>query len=517
MKRLLSLALVVMLVLSLFTACGGDGAGTNPGGEAAPAAPSGEKDSVIVAMNADPTGFDPQVTLDATAMMVMYNIYDTLVESDGACSSDIRPGLAESWDISDDNMVYTFHLKSGVKFHNGEPFTAADAKFTIERAMVEPATASYCASIDKVDAPDDSTLVVTLKVPFANFLMNLGGSFFGVVNEKAVTESGEDYGRNPVGTGPYKFVSWSSGDNVVLAYNEDYHGEAPAVKNVTYRVLPDTSTALVALQNGEIDALPNSAPIDAPTIEADPNLNLYSAPGATIAYIGFNTQAAPFDNEKVRQAVKYAINKEEVFMGAQDGDGVLANSPLNEVMDGYNPDDPVMNPYDLKKAKALMTEAGYADGFSCSIKLAAGQNREKVAQVVQAQLKEIGITASIETLEKGTYFEQMAVGNYEVYVGGLNWPDADDMLTYLFASDGPFNWGSVYSNPTIDELLVKARQENDAAKRSEMYQQIVKITDEDANKIPLYFPNQYFAAKNSLKGVRVIDNCYYPVASWSWE
>ena len=179
MKRLLSLALVVMLVLSLFTACGGDSAGTNPGGEAAPAAPSGEKDSVIVAMNADPTGFDPQVTLDATAMMVMYNIYDTLVESDGACSSDIRPGLAESWDISDDNMVYTFHLKSGVKFHNGEPFTAADAKFTIERAMVEPATASYCASIDKVDAPDDSTLVVTLKVPFANFLMNLGGSFFG--------------------------------------------------------------------------------------------------------------------------------------------------------------------------------------------------------------------------------------------------------------------------------------------------------------------------------------------------
>ena len=274
MKRLLSLALVVMLVLSLFTACGGDSAGTNPGGEAAPAAPSGEKDSVIVAMNADPTGFDPQVTLDATAMMVMYNIYDTLVESDGACSSDIRPGLAESWDISDDNMVYTFHLKSGVKFHNGEPFTAADAKFTIERAMVEPATASYCASIDKVDAPDDSTLVVTLKVPFANFLMNLGGSFFGVVNEKAVTESGEDYGRNPVGTGPYKFVSWSSGDNVVLAYNEDYHGEAPAIKNVTYRVLPDTSTALVALQNGEIDALPNSAPIDAPTIEADPNQNL---------------------------------------------------------------------------------------------------------------------------------------------------------------------------------------------------------------------------------------------------
>ena len=364
MKRLLSLALVVMLVLSLFTACGGDSAGTNPGGEAAPAAPSGEKDSVIVAMNADPTGFDPQVTLDATAMMVMYNIYDTLVESDGACSSDIRPGLAESWDISDDNMVYTFHLKSGVKFHNGEPFTAADAKFTIERAMVEPATASYCASIDKVDAPDDSTLVVTLKVPFANFLMNLGGSFFGVVNEKAVTESGEDYGRNPVGTGPYKFVSWSSGDNVVLAYNEDYHGEAPAIKNVTYRVLPDTSTALVALQNGEIDALPNSAPIDAPTIEADPNLNLYSAPGATIAYIGFNTQAAPFDNEKVRQAVKYAINKEEVFMGAQDGDGVLANSPLNEVMDGYNPDDPVMNPYDLEKAKALMAEAGYADGFS---------------------------------------------------------------------------------------------------------------------------------------------------------
>ena len=133
MKRLLSLALVVMLVLSLFTACGGDSAGTNPGGEAAPAAPSGEKDSVIVAMNADPTGFDPQVTLDATAMMVMYNIYDTLVESDGACSSDIRPGLAESWDISDDNMVYTFHLKSGVKFHNGEPFTAADAKAAAER------------------------------------------------------------------------------------------------------------------------------------------------------------------------------------------------------------------------------------------------------------------------------------------------------------------------------------------------------------------------------------------------
>lgn len=508
LKRTTCLLLTIFLIMAVCGCARSD---------SSPSSSTGQKDSVIIAMTGgEPGGFDPQRSLDLNAMTVFVNIYDTLVESDGACSNDIRPELATSWEISNDGLTYTFHLRDDVTFHNGEPFTSADAKYSIERARAEPASASYCTMIESVEAPDPYTVVIHLNMKFADFMRNIGGVFFAIVNEKAITEADADYARNPVGTGPYKFVEWRQGDYITLEANEEYFNAGFPIKHVTYKYFADTSTAMIALQNGEIDAFPNSAAIDAPTVAADPNLSLTYVASDTSTWVGMNLNAAPFDDIKVREAIRYAINKEAVLKGALNGEGILANSNLNEKMLGYNPNDPLTNLYDLEKARELMREAGYENGFSCTMKVVPTDSRDKAAQIVQAQLKEIGINIQIEQLERATFFEVAATGDYEMVLHTINWPDADNMLTYLYHSEGPFNWKNAYNNPQVDDLLLQARQELDSAKRSQLYAQIVQITFDNCHNIPLYFPNQYFSAKKDLLGIEIIDNVYFPPDRWHW-
>jgi len=471
---------------------------------------------VRIVLAKEPTGFDPQKVFSADTFMVMFNIYDTLVDTDDGCSTNIRPKLAESWDISDDGLTYTFHLRKGVKFHNGETFSSADVKYSIERAMVLPASADYCTMIESVEAVDAQTVVVNLNMRFADFLQNFGGIYFAIVNEKAVEDAGADYGRKPVGTGPYQFVKWVPGQSVTLQSFDEFWGGAVSIKNITFKILPDKSTALIALQNGEVDAFPNTAPLDAATVKNDKNLALYYTPGVTIVHMGLNSSIKPFNNKLVRQAIQYAIDKEGVFMGAQNGDGVIANSPLTETMSGYNKDWPPINPYNVEKAKELMAEAGYADGFTTTLIVFVQDNMDKAAQIIQAQLKEISIDVKIEIIEKAAIFDILTKGNYETYILGLNWPNSDNMLTFLYDSTGVFNWGGVYSNPEVDALLLEARKEINEVKRAALYQKIIEITYESGNKIPLYHPNQYFAANKDLKGIKIIDNCYFPVEKWSW-
>jgi len=476
-----------------------------------------KKDSIVIAMTGgEPTGFDPQKTLNSNAMMIYVNIYDNLIESDGACSNNIRPKLANSWDISDDGLSYTFHLKSGVKFHNGEPFSADDVKYTLDRAKAEPATAAYCTAIESVAVVDPQTVVVTLNTKWADFLRRLGTLGLSIVNEKAINEAGEDYGRNPVGTGAYRFVEWKQGASVTLAAFEEYHmGRAP-ITNLSFKFLSDTNTAMIALQNGEVDAIPNSAAIDAQTVDKDPNLSLSYIPSDTSTYISMNTRKSPFDDIRVREAIRCAIDKKTVLQGALDGAGIPANSNLHERMLGFNPDSPPVEHYDPEKAKRLMAEAGYTDGFKCTLKVIPTDSRDKAAQIVQSQLKVIGVDVSIEMLERATFLEVTANGDYEIVLGTLNWPDSDNMLTYLYGTNGPFNWKSVYSNPEVDRLLSEARQELDQVKRGESYDRIVHIAYENAHNIPLYFPNQFFSARKGLEGVQIINNVYYPCFRWSW-
>lgn len=510
MKRKTGVSIILAMVLTaslLATGCG------KSSGSGSSGSSGSSDDSVRIGLTADPGGFDPQVELDATAMLVMTNLYDTLINSKDGCSTDIQPQVAESWDVSEDALTYTFHLRDDVTFHNGKALTADDVVYSINRTATEPETASYCDAIDTVTADDDYTVTVKLKYAFANFLQNLGCGFFGIVDQEEVEASGDDYGRNPVGTGPYVFKEWVSGDSVTLEANEDYWGGAPEIKTITYKVLTDSSTAFIALENNEIDALPNADFVDVSNMDND-ELTVYAAPSASYYHLGFNVTASPFDNEAVRQAINYALDKDAILQGANNGDGVVTNGPLNETMEGYDADEPAANDYDLDKAKELMAEAGYADGFDVTIK--AISTDQKIGEVIQDQLKQININVNLDVMEKATFFEVMGSGDYEMYICSLNWPDADNMLTYLFDSEGPFNWAQTYSNPEIDELLVKARSSMDADERVEIYHQIVMLTDEDCNKIPLYFPNQYLVANQAVEGITVVDNCYFPVAEWSW-
>lgn len=477
-----------------------------------------EKTAVTVGLLGEPTSLDPQKAMDAQSWIVYGNIYDTIVNSGDGCFTDVKPQLAESWEVGGDGLVYTFHFRQDVDFHNGEHLTAEDARFSLERAMKEPLTSAYLTMIEKVEVSEDDeyTLIVTLNMPNAEFLQTLGALYYSVVNEKAITEAGEDYSRKPVGTGAYKFESWALGESVKLVANDDYFGGAPVIKKVTYRFLPDSNTALIALQKGEIDALPNTNAVDIATVDKDPKLTLFEGDGHSLAYLGFNIQQPPFDDVRVRRAVSYALNREEIMMGAIGGAGLATASALNPTMLGYNADFPPVNEQNIEKAKELLKEAGYEKGFTTSLPVVAAANRDKAAQIVQAQLKEIGITVKVEVMDRGPFFELLSQGNFEMYLGSVNQANTDMMLTCLYSSNGAFNYGQVYSNPEVDNLLKEAIKITDTQKRVELYQDVVKTTYEDLNKVPIYFLNEFFSANAKLMGIEIVDNVYFPVAKWSW-
>ena len=504
MKKKLAVILMLVLALCCFAACGGE-----------KEADDGVK-SVTFSLLGSPESLDPATTTSGASLMVEIQMYNTLVYSDGGMvSSDIRPELATDWTISDDGLTYTFNLRNDVYFHNGEKFTAADAKYTFDRVMVEPYTSYLTVMIKDTVVVDEDTFQVNLLYPSADFLPMCGMIYFAIVNEKAITSS-ETFMYEPVGTGPYmladKFVP---GQGFKFVYNENYWGAEPDIKEINFEIYPDTNTAVIALQNGEIDFAPALTVNDVAIVEADKDLKLYQEPSYTINYLTMNKNGAPYNNDLVRDAINHAINKEDLLLGAVDGVGEIANSPLNSLMLGYTEDIP-FNEYDLDKAKQLMIDAGYPDGFSCNLLVnSSNATSMKLAQIIQYQLAQIGIDVFVDQQEKATWSSNLSNSNFEIALGTLNWPDSNNMVTYLYHTQGTFNYDRAYSNPEMDALIEQASQELDTAKRADLYEQIVKLGHEDLPIICLLFPNEIVGANAKIDGIKIFDNTYFPVYYWT--
>ena len=391
---------------------------------------------------------------------------------------------------------------------------AADAAYTFERVMTEPYTSYLAVMIDSVEAVDDTTFKVTLSYPFADFLTMIGGIYFGICTEEAIT-SGSDFMYRPVGTGPYMLEgSYVPGQSFSFVYNENYFGDEPDIKRINFVIQPDTNTSVIALQNHEVDFVPSLTVNDIATVEADENLALYQEPSFTIHYVVFNKTTEPFSIKEVREAFNYAINKQDLLDGAVDGIGSIANSPLNSLMMGYTEDIP-FNEYDIEAAKAKLAEAGYPDGFSC--KLMVNSNNAvsmKIAQILQNQLSKIGVNLTVDQLEKATWSDNLTNVNFECALGTLNWPDSNNMVTYLYHSQGTFNYDKAYSNPEMDALIEEASRILDADKRVELYKQIVELGHEDLPIICLLFPSEIVGANKNIDGIKIVDNSYFPV--WTW-
>jgi peptide/nickel transport system substrate-binding protein len=480
--------------------------------------------TIIVGLQAEPTTLDAQQISDYNSHRAAYGVYDTLLRFTDE-STEVEPGLAESWDISDDGLVYTLHLRQGITFHDGADFNAEAVKFNLER-QIDPnhpfhdtgefAYAEFTwGAADTIEVVDDATIRITLTEPFAPFLNHLAMHPAAMVSPAAVEQYGADISINPVGTGPFKFASWTPGVEVILEKNPDYWRGAPNVDQVIYRSIIEDQSRLTELEAGGINFMVNIPPDDLPRLRDDARFTVVDQAGMHTWWVAFNQSKPPFDNPQVRQAINYAVNKQAIVDNLLQGTGVAAVNPLPPVVWSYT-DDIQQYAYDPDKAKELLAEAGYPDGFSCSFWVPESgsgmQQPVAMGTAIQADLAAVGIDCQIETFEWGAYLDKVIVppdqAEYDMFE--MSWigdnGDPDNHLYILLSSQQfppqGYNMG-FYNNPEVDDLLQEARVSLDRGVRTELYQEAQKLLAEDPPWLIIDHETQIVVMDQKIKNFKL--------------
>ncbi|KUP08525.1 peptide ABC transporter substrate-binding protein [Bacillus coahuilensis p1.1.43] len=482
---------------------------------------SGGGDQLIFGRGGDAVALDPAAVTDGESLMVTENIFETLVNF-GEQDTQIEPNLAKEWTISEDGLTYTFTLNEGIKFQDGTDFNADAVVANFDRWMNGGESFYYYGSmfggykgdeghvIESITAVDELTVEFKLTRPQAPFLKNLAMSPFGIVSPKAIEELGDKLGETPTeaGTGPFVFVEWVKNDKIVLKKNENYWKEGlPKVDEVVYRTIPENSARLNALIAGEIDIADGINPSDASQIEGEEDLELVKRPSMNVGYLGLTNTREPFDDPKVRQAMNYAINKQGIIDALYEGQAEAAKNPMPPSISGYNESIEGYE-YDPEKAKELLKEAGLEDGFEMElwampVPRPYMPDGQKAAELIQADLEKVGITAEIVSFEWATYLEKARNGEADAFL--LGWTgdngDADNFLYVLLDQDniGSNNY-SYYSNDELHELLVTAQSESDESKRNDLYAEAQEIIYQDAPWVPLVHSTPLLGVSKNVKG-----------------
>jgi peptide/nickel transport system substrate-binding protein len=455
-----------------------------------------------VGMQSDPGGLDP-VLLSATALWhVVEHIYSRLTRIMPDLS--VAPELAETIDISEDGITYTFKLRTGVKFHNGRELTADDVVYSYQR-LVDPAVASpsadILASMDTITASDPSTVVITLKAPDASFLANLAESASIIVPKEVVEENG-DLSQVAVGSGPFTFVEYVPNTSITLAKNADYWEEGlPYLDGLELIIASDDTARTTAVVTGTVDLIEYAPLRDIEILEQDDSIALAGNSNTNIRYLGFNMKNKPFDDVRVRKAISMIIDREAVLGPAVFGHGTPVQVSLPPDHWAALPGD--IPPADIDGAKALLAEAGFPDGFETTItSWAAYSFLNAAAVVIQEELKQIGINAELVLLETATMIQDVHTPGQEKFdmaVTGTSGHVDPHQLFINFKTGGGGNTMG-YSNPELDALIDQGYTTTEQAARAEIYQQIQQILLEDLPWVNLFVANQYEAMKTHVKG-----------------
>ena len=457
---------------------------------------------IIAAHRGDIVSLDPHATNDALSGNANRQIYNALIRS--TADLEFVGDLAESWVVLSPTE-WQFNLRRGVRFHDGSRFTASDVRFSLLRQQTMPQVQHLVAFIADVRVIDDYTVIIDTRTPVGPMLANLSHSATRILSESAVNRFGDRYAENPIGTGPLKFVSWSPGNEVVLERFDDYFEGRPATERLTIRVIPEGTSRTIALETGEVDLILEVEPVDKARIEANSNLILNERLSNRIEWLAFNFNTPPFDNRLVRHAIAYAINQADVLTVALDGRGDIAHSFTGPTVFGYNPEART-RPYDPARARQLLAQAGFPNGFATTL-WASGDIRARAAQVVQANLAEVGIRANIELLEWAAYLDRTGRGEHDLHV--LGWAnltgDADPGMFPLYhtRSMGAGGNRSFYSNPRVDAILDQGRIETNMARRLELYHELHWILHEDLPIVPLFIQPVEIGHRVGLNGVEV--------------
>ena len=429
------------------------------------------KTDVTLGMQLEPPHLDPTSAAAGAIDQVLYsNVFEGLTRfgPDGS----VNPGLAESWEISEDGKTYTFTLRSGVKFHDGTDFEATDVVFSLDRARAEESANAQKAlfeGIESVEAVDPTTVKVTLKSPAGNFLFNMAWGDAVIV----APESIENIKSNPVGTGAFMFSDWKQGDSITLTRNDGYWGDAPALETATFKFISEPTAAFGAMMAEDIDAFYGyPAPENLAQFEADPRFNVLAGNTEGETILAINNKEGPFADKRVRQAVAHAIDRQAIIDGAMFGYG----TPIGTHFAPHNPDYVDLganSQYDPEKARALLKEAGYENGFSTTLKLPPPSYARRGGEIIAAQLREVGIETEISNLEWAQWLEQVFRG-YDFGLTIVSHTEPADIGIYARPE-----YYFQYDNADFQKLISDLAVESNPEMRSKMLKEAQTIISED--------------------------------------
>lgn len=476
-----------------------DGAGDETGAAGGDGEASGEV--LVAGIAGEPDQLDPQSTTSYFSFQVLENVFDTLVEPDE--NLVMQPALAEDWEVSDDQLTWTFTLREGVTWHDGSDLTAEDVVYSFNRIIDENLSNSWrLSAVTGIEAPDERTVVFTVSSPSPNLLANIGGFKGMAVVQQENVESGE-IGTAPVGTGPFVVESYASGESIDLTANPDYWGGAPDVAGVTFEFIPEPTTALAALQSGEIHWTDNIPPQQVASLTDGEDVELGQVGSNDYWYLALNQEREPFGDVDVRRAISFAIDREAITEATMFGNATVNQTAIPESSDWYTEYDGYT--HDPEQARTLLEGAGVAEGELTIDLMVATDYPETVqaAQIIASQLDEVGIGTEIRTLDFGTWLDEQGQGNFDMLMmGWLGNIDPDDFYYGQHHSDGQNNYQG-YANPEVDELLDAGRTETDQAARKEIYDQVATTVADEASYIYLYNPDVVQAWSPDVSGYEV--------------
>jgi peptide/nickel transport system substrate-binding protein len=452
--------------------------------------------NLVAAIAGEPDQLDPQKTSAYFSFEVLENVFDTLVEPDE--NLEMRPALAESWDVSPDQLAWTFHLRHGATFHDGSPFTADDVVYSYRRIIDQKlANADKLSAVTGVTAPEPSTVRITLKQPTPNLLTNLGGFKGLAIVERKNVESGQ-IATHPVGTGPFAFQSQKSGDSITLKANPGYWGGAPKVSGVTFRFISEPSTALSALQAGEIDWTDSIPTQRVAQLKDDDSITLATTPSNDYWYLALNEARAPWNDVRVRQAIAYAIDRGAIVQATSYGTAVANQLAIPKGNPWYTPYDAYR--HDVDRAKSLLREAGAAPKSLDMLVTNEYPETVTAAQIIADNLAPLGITVNIRTVDFATWLDEQNNGHFDMLMmGWLGNIDPDDFYYAQHHTDGSSN-AQKFSNPEVDRLLDAGRIETNRNARAGDYAKAATIIADQVSYIYLYNPSVIQAWTTRLSG-----------------
>ncbi len=494
-------------------------------------AAAGDASTLVFGSGGDPANLEPGNVEDSNSIYVQQQIYDRLVEYKPG-STELEPGLATEWSASEDGRTWTFKLRQGVKFHDGTPFNAEAVKVNVERwwdpksklgfrdagktyAIWEGLFGGYKGSAESilqaVNVVDDSTIEFVLKEPFAAFPAAIGSGYFGIASPTAIEKAGADYGiagSQAVGTGPYKFVEWRTGDRLLLEKNPDYwQAGLPKTEKVVFRFIKEPSARLAELRSGSIDFTVDIAPDQLKELQSDQNLKEVRRPPFNVGYLALNPSYEPLAKKEVRQAIAMSLNRKAIVDSFWSGLATSNSFFMPESLKQYQDSSQADYEYNPEKAKKMLADAGYPDGFDLEmwympVSRPYFPTPKPIAEAFAADLGAVGIRVKLNTKDWAAYLnDRFKKPGYQAFMMGWtgDYGDPDNFLYYHFGPGGTKDIGD-WKNAQAFKLLDQARQESDDTKRAPLYSQVEKIAFDEAVRVPIVHSEPLLAQRTNISG-----------------